>query len=144
MQLRSGATYTGMSSKTTSSNQEFATIRLEEISATQLCHQDAMIQLNSKLDEIMKLLENSQEKRPIEDEIASHQFRQSPSRSRDEQDNFMIGNQRGAKLFEQNDDVTKKVHLEVAEFYRKLNPTTFLDWIMSMKDYFGWHAMLEN
>ena len=92
----------------------------------------------------MKLLENSQEKRPIEDEIASHQFRQSLSRSRDEQDNFMMGNQRRGKLFEQNDDVTKKVHLEVAEFYRKLNPTTFLDWIMSMKDYFGWHAMLEN
>ena len=64
----------------------------------------------------MKLLENSQEKRPIEDEIASHQFRQSPSRSRDEQDNFMIGNQRGAKLFEQNDDVTKRYTLKLLNF----------------------------
>ena len=32
---------------------------------------DAIIQLNSKLDEIMKLLEKSQEKRPIEDEITT-------------------------------------------------------------------------
>ncbi|KAL6328604.1 hypothetical protein AAG906_003289 [Vitis piasezkii] len=94
MQLRSGATYASMSAKKTSSNQDAATIRLEEISATQQSHQDAIIQLNSKLDEIMKLLEKSQEKRPIEEEIASHQFRQSPSRSRKEQDNFMMGNQR--------------------------------------------------
>ena len=100
MQLRSGATYASMSSKKTSSNQDAATIRLEEISATQQSHQDAIVQLNSKLDEIMKLLEKSQEKRPIEEEIASHQFRQSPNRSREEQDNFMTGNQRRAKHFE--------------------------------------------
>ena len=31
--------------------------------------------------------------------------------------------------------MTKKVRLEVAEFYGKLNPTAFLDWIMSMEDY---------
>ncbi|RVW69973.1 Transposon Ty3-I Gag-Pol polyprotein [Vitis vinifera] len=144
MQLRSGATYASMSSKKTSSNQDADTIRLEEISATQQSHQDAIIQLNSKLDEIMKLLEKSQEKRPIEEEIASHQFRQSPNRSREEQDNFMMGNQRRAKLFELDDDVTKKVRLEVAEFYGKLNPTAFLDWIMSMEDYFDWYAMPEN
>ena len=64
MQLRSGATYASMSSRNTSNNQDAATIRLKEISATQHSHQDAIIQLNSKLDEIMKLLEKSQEKRP--------------------------------------------------------------------------------
>ena len=47
-------------------------------------------------------------------------------------------------MFEQDDDVTKKVYLEVAEFYGKLNPTAFLDWIMSMEDYFDWYAMLDN
>ncbi|RVW54072.1 Transposon Ty3-I Gag-Pol polyprotein [Vitis vinifera] len=56
----------------------------------------------------------------------------------------MMGNQRRAKLFELDDDVTKKVRLEVAEFYGKLNPTAFLDWIMSMEDYFDWYAMPEN
>ena len=65
MQLRSRATYASMSSKKTSSNQDAATIRLEEISATQQSYRDAIIQLNSKLDEIMKLLEKSQEKRPL-------------------------------------------------------------------------------
>ena len=30
----------------------------------------------------------------------------------------------------------KKVRLEIAEFYGKLNPTAFLDWIMSMEEYF--------
>ena len=84
----------------------------------------------------MKLLEKSKEKRPIEDEIRSHQFRQLPSRSPEEQDNFMMGNQRRGKLFEQDDGMTKKVHLEVTEFYGKLNPTTFLDWIVLMEDYF--------
>ena len=102
-----------MSSKKTSSNQNVATIRLEEISTTQQSHQDVIIQLNSKLDEIMKLLEKSQEKRPIEEEIASHQFRQSPNQSREEQDNFMIGTQRRARLFELDDDVTKNVRLKV-------------------------------
>ena len=92
----------------------------------------------------MKLLEKSQEKQPIEEEIASHQFRQSPSWSGEEQDNFMIGTQRRVRLFELDDDVTKKVHLEVAEFYGKLNPTAFLDWILSMEDYFDWYAMPEN
>ena len=47
-------------------------------------------------------------------------------------------------MFEQDDDVTKKLHLEVAEFYGKLNPAAFLDWIMSMEDYFDWYAMLDN
>ena len=56
----------------------------------------------------------------------------------------MMGNQRRVKLFELDDDATKKVCLEVAEFYGKLNPTAFLDWIMSMEDYFDWYAMLEN
>ncbi|RVW70926.1 Retrovirus-related Pol polyprotein from transposon 297 [Vitis vinifera] len=56
----------------------------------------------------------------------------------------MMGNQRRAKLFELDDDVTKKVRLEIAEFYGKLNPTAFLDWIMSMEDYFDWYAMPEN
>ena len=84
----------------------------------------------------MKLLEKGQEKRPIEDETASHQFKHSPSRSREERNNFMMGNQQRGRIFEQDDDVTKKVHLEVAEFYRKINPIAFLDWIMSMEDYF--------
>ena len=115
-----------MSSKKTSNNQD----------AAQQSHQDAIIQLNRKLDEIMKILENSKEKQPIEDEIRSNQFRQLPSRSREEQDNFMMGNQRRGKLFEQDDGMTKKVHLEVVEFYGKLNPMTFLDWIVLMEDYF--------
>ena len=40
--------------------------------------------------------------------------------------------------------MTKKVRLEVAEFYEKLNPTAFLDCIMSMEDYFDWYALPEN
>ena len=39
-----------------------------------------------------------------------------------------------SKIFEQDDDVRKMVHLEDAEFYGKWDPTTYLDWIMSMKD----------
>ena len=65
-----------MSSKNTSNNQDVATICLEEISVTQQSHEDAIIQLNSKLDEVMKLLDNSKEKWPIEGETASHQFKQ--------------------------------------------------------------------
>ena len=59
MQLRRGPIYAIMSSRKTSNNQDAATIRLEEILATQQSHQDAIIQLNRKLDEIMKILENS-------------------------------------------------------------------------------------
>ena len=85
----------------------------------------------------MKILEKSQEKQPIEDEIASHQFRKSLSRSCEEQDNFMMRNQKKGKLFEQDDDVTKKVHLKVVEFYGKLNltlPFNFYRWLSnSMK-----------
>ena len=55
----------------------------------------------------------------------------------------MMGNQQRGKIFEQ-DDVTKKACLEVAKFYGKLNPTAFLDWIMSMEDYFDSYAMPEN
>ena len=97
-------------------------------------------QLNRKLDEIMKLLEKSQ----IEDETTNHQFKPSPSRSNEERDNFTMGNQQRCRMFEEDDDVTKKVHLEVAEFYGKLNPTTFLDWIMSLENYFDWYAMPDN
>ena len=59
MQLRSGATYASMSSKKTSNNQDAATLCFKEISATQQSHQDTIIQLNSKLKEIMKLIEKS-------------------------------------------------------------------------------------
>ena len=74
MQLRSGATYANMSSQNTSNNQDPAIIRLEEISATQQSHQDAIIQLSSKLDEIMK-----NNNLAIEDETTSHQFKHLPS-----------------------------------------------------------------
>ena len=109
MQSRSGATYASMSSQNTSNNQDAATISLEEISSTQHFHQDAIIQLNSKLDEITKLLKKSQGKRPIEDETISHQFKSSPSRSREESDKFTMGNQQRSIMFEQDDDVTKKI-----------------------------------
>ena len=56
MKLRSRATYASMSSKNISNNQNAARTCLEEIFSTQQSHQDATIQLNSKLDEIMKLL----------------------------------------------------------------------------------------
>ena len=72
MQLRSRATYASRSSKNTSNNQDVATTHLEEIFATRKSHQDIIIQLSSKLDEIMELLEKSQEKKPIEDDTASH------------------------------------------------------------------------
>ena len=62
MQLRSVATYASMSSQNASNNQDVVTISLEEISATHQSHQDAIIQLISKLDEIMKLLIS---KRPL-------------------------------------------------------------------------------
>ena len=39
----------------------------------------------------------------------------------------MMGNQQRGRIFEQDDDVTKRVRLEVAEFYGNLNPTAFLD-----------------
>ena len=87
-------------SKSTFNNQDAITTCLNEISATQQSHQDAIIQLNSKLDDIMELLENSQEKHSIEDGITSHQFRQSPHRPCDVQRKFMMGNQRRGKIFE--------------------------------------------
>ena len=102
MQLRSEVTYASMSSKNTSRNQDIATTHLEEIPTTQQSYQNAIIQLNSKLDEIMKLLQKSQEKRPIEDKIASHEFKQSPSRPHEE-GNLMMGNQRRGKLFVQDE-----------------------------------------
>ena len=54
-----GATYASMSLKNASNNQDAIVTRLEEICATQESHQDAILQLNSKLYEIMKLLEKS-------------------------------------------------------------------------------------
>ena len=59
MQLRSGATYASMSSKNTSNNQDATTIHLEEFSSTRQSHQNVILQLNNKLDEIMKILEKS-------------------------------------------------------------------------------------
>ena len=54
-----------MSSNNITNNQDAATILLVEILITQQSHQDAIIQLSSKLDEIMKLLEKSQEKHQL-------------------------------------------------------------------------------
>ena len=67
-----------------------------------------------------------------------------PCRSCEEQGNIRMGNQRKGKLFEQDDDVTKKVSLKVVEFYGKLNPTFFLDWMMSINNYCDWYAMPKN
>ena len=53
-----------MSSKNTSNNQDVITTHSKEIFAIQQSHHDAIIQLNSKFDEIMKLLEKSKKKRP--------------------------------------------------------------------------------
>ena len=65
MQLRSKATYASMSSNNIANNQDAATILLVEILITQQSHQDVIVQLSSKLDEIMKLLEKSQEKHQL-------------------------------------------------------------------------------
>ena len=53
-------------------------------------------------------------------------------------------NQRKGKIIEQDDDMTKEVHIKVAEFYGKLNPVAFLDWVISMEDYSDWYAMPKN
>ena len=62
----------------------------------------------------MKLLEKNKEKQPIQDEIASHHFK--PHSPCEEQDNFVMGIQRRGEIFEQDDDVTTRVHLQAAEF----------------------------
>ena len=119
MQSRSETTYASMSSKNTSNNLDVITTHSKEIFAIQQSHHDAIIQLNSKFDEIMKLLEKSKKKGLIEDDITSHQFEHSSHKPCDEQGNFLIGNQRWDKIFEQDDDATKRVCLEVVELYGK-------------------------
>lgn len=37
-----------------------------------------------------------------------------------------------------DDNLTKKVHLEVPNFHGKLNPTEFCEWITTLKDYSEW------
>lgn len=38
---------------------------------------------------------------------------------------------------EPRDNISKKVRIDVTYFYEKLNPTEFIDWIMSTEDYFN-------
>lgn len=45
-------------------------------------------------------------------------------------------NRRRFNVHEPKDNISKKVHLEVFDFYRKVNPSEFLNWIMSIEYYF--------
>ena len=45
----------------------------------------------------------------------------------------MMGNQRRGKIFKQDNDVTKRVPLELIEIYGKLNATTFYYGIIWIK-----------
>lgn len=97
--------------KTLSSNQDAVTACLAKIFVKHPSCRDAIIQLNRKLDKIMKLLGKTSEKCLIDDKNINLFFRPSPCRPYDEQGNFKID-----KLFELDYNVMKKVYLEVLNF----------------------------
>jgi hypothetical protein len=42
------------------------------------------------------------------------------------------------------DELTRHMKVEVADFYGKLNPEAFFDWITSLEDYFDWFSVPEE
>jgi len=42
------------------------------------------------------------------------------------------------------DELTRRMKVEVADFYGKLNPEAFFDWITSLEDYFDWFSVPEE
>ena len=39
------------------------------------------------------------------------------------------------------DELARRMKVEVADFYGKLNPEAFFDWITSLEDYFDWFSV---
>ena len=43
-----------------------------------------------------------------------------------------------------NDDITKKVKIDVADFSGDVSPKVFVDWLDSLEDYFAWYGMNDE
>ena len=43
-----------------------------------------------------------------------------------------------------NDDITKKVKIDVANFSRDVSLKVFVDWLVSLEDYFAWYNMNDE
>jgi len=42
------------------------------------------------------------------------------------------------------DELTKRMKVEVPDFYGKLEPHAFEDWLTSIEDYFDWFTVSED
>ena len=42
------------------------------------------------------------------------------------------------------EELTKRMKIDVPDFYGKLEPRAFEDWLTTIKDYFDWFAVLEE
>ncbi|KAG2666514.1 hypothetical protein I3760_15G065400 [Carya illinoinensis] len=42
------------------------------------------------------------------------------------------------------DELTKRMKVDVPDFYGKLDPNAFEDWLMSIEDYFDWFAVSKD
>ena len=49
----------------------------------------------------------------------------------------------GRKTHEGYSDITRKVKVDVPTYGGKIDAATFLDWIITMEDYFDWYEMSD-
>lgn len=119
-------------------HQKATSMWLEEILATQKSHQEAIAKLTDRLDDIVRLLEKQEDKGVLDKGNVCPSTGQSATQPLQNSEHQGEGN------FGTSKDVTKRVCLEVADFYGKLNPKAFFDWLMSMENYSDSYSISEE
>ncbi|KAK0586581.1 hypothetical protein LWI29_009134 [Acer saccharum] len=89
---------------------------------------------------------NRRGRHPFREEVLDESERHEEEDLEDEEDreDFPQGHGGRGADYQPLDEMTKQMKVDVPDFYGKLEPNAFEDWLTAMEDYFDWFAVSED
>ncbi|KAA8516297.1 hypothetical protein F0562_016590 [Nyssa sinensis] len=78
------------------------------------------------------------------EEEENQEFEDHGPRIRRQRRNFHRGHAHHGAAYQPLDELTKRMKVDVPDFYGKLEPNAFEDWLTAIEDYFDWFAVSED
>ncbi|KAA8548248.1 hypothetical protein F0562_004491 [Nyssa sinensis] len=78
------------------------------------------------------------------EEEENQEFEDHGPRIRRQRRNFHHGHAHHGAAYQPLDELTKRMKVDVPDFYGKLEPNAFEDWLTAIEDYFDWFAVSED
>ena len=80
----------------------------------------------------------------VDENEENQEFKDHEPRIRRHRQNFHWGHASHRAAYQPLDELTKRMRVDVLDFFGKLEPNAFEDWLTTIEDYFDWFDVLDD